>query len=38
MVMWHVENEYHIQNLLYVSLVVIFNDIADEVNLQPVGK
>ena len=33
-----VENEYHVQNLLYVLLAPIFNDIADEVNLQPVGQ
>jgi len=37
-VKWHVENEYHVQNLLYVLLAPIFNDIADEVNLQPVGQ
>ncbi len=32
------ENEYHVQNILYVLLAPIFNDIADEVNLQPVGQ
>ncbi|MDR8013588.1 hypothetical protein L1F06_016655 [Ectopseudomonas hydrolytica] len=37
-VKWLVENEYHVQNLLYVLLGPIFNDIADEVNLQPVGQ
>lgn len=37
-VKWPVENEYHVQNLLYVLLAPIFNDIADEVNLQPVGQ
>ncbi|MDX5407539.1 MAG: hypothetical protein LPK11_10955 [Chromatiaceae bacterium] len=37
-VKWPVENEYHVQNLLYVLLGPIFNDIADEVNLQPVGQ
>lgn len=37
-VKWHVENEYHVQNLLYVLLAPIFNDIADEVYLQPVGQ
>lgn len=36
-VKWQLENEYHVQNLLYVLLAPIFNDIADEVNLQPVG-
>lgn len=35
---WYVENEYHVQNLLYVLLAPIFNDIADEVYLQPVGQ
>lgn len=37
-VKWQVENEYHVQNLLYVLLAPIFKDIADEVNLQPVGQ
>jgi len=37
-VKWPVENEYHVQNLLYFLLGPIFNDIADEVNLQPVGQ
>lgn len=37
-VKWPVKNEYHVQNLLYVLLGPIFNDIADEVNLQPVGQ
>lgn len=37
-VQWLVENEYHVQNLLYVLLGPVFNDIADEVNLQPVGQ
>lgn len=37
-VKWSVENEYHVQNLLYVLLAPVFNDIADEVNLQPVGQ
>ena len=37
-VKWPVENEYHVQNFLYVLLGPIFNDIADEVNLQPVGQ
>lgn len=35
---WLVMNEYHVQNLLYVLLAPTFNDIADEVNLQPVGQ
>lgn len=37
-VKWRVENEYHVQNLLYVLLAPIFNDMADEVYLQPVGQ
>jgi hypothetical protein len=37
-VKWRVENEYHVQNLLYVLLAPVFSDIADEVNLQPVGQ
>ena len=37
-VKWPIENEYHVQNLLYVLLAPVFNDIADEVNLQPVGQ
>lgn len=37
-VKWRVENEYHVQNLLYVQLAPVFTDIADEVYLQPVGQ
>jgi len=37
-VKWPVENEYHVQNLLYVLLAPIFEDISDEVYLQPVGQ
>jgi len=37
-VKWRVENEYHVQNLLYVLLAPVFNDMADEVYLQPVGQ
>ncbi|MDB5875710.1 MAG: hypothetical protein JWQ07_5152 [Ramlibacter sp.] len=37
-VKWRVDNEYHVQNLLYLMLAPIFNDIADEVYLQPVGQ
>lgn len=37
-VKWQVENEYHVQNLLYVLLAPIFEDVADEVYLQPVGQ
>lgn len=37
-VKWRVDNEYHVQNLIYLLLAPIFSDIADEVNLQPVGQ
>lgn len=37
-VKWPVRNEYHVQNLLYVFLGPIFNDIADEIYLNPVGQ
>lgn len=37
-VKWPVENEYHVQNLLYVPLGPIHNDIVDELNLHPVGQ
>lgn len=35
---WEVKNEYHVQNLLYVLLAPVFNDITDEVYLEPVGQ
>lgn len=37
-VRWKIENEYHVQNMLYLLLGPIFNDIADEVYLQPLGQ
>jgi REase_DpnII-MboI len=37
-VKWHIENEYHVQNLLYVLLAPTSNDISDEVYLEPVGQ
>ncbi|MES1950497.1 hypothetical protein S4A8_06548 [Salinisphaera sp. S4-8] len=37
-VKWPIMNEYHVQNLLYVLLAPVFKNIADEVNLQPVGQ
>ena len=37
-VKWLIENEYHVQNLLYVLLAPVFDDIADEINLQQVGQ
>ncbi|MET1257408.1 hypothetical protein [Aliikangiella maris] len=35
---WHIDNEYHVQNLLYVMLAPIFEDISDEENLESVGQ
>ena len=37
-VKWPVENEYHIQNLLYILLAPAINDVADEISLQQVGQ
>ena len=37
-VKWPIENEYHVQNLLYVLFAPIFEDVADEVYLPPVGQ
>lgn len=37
-VKWQIESEYHVQNLLYMLLAPIFNDIADEIYLPPVGQ
>lgn len=37
-VRWPMDNEYHVQNLLYGLLAPIFNDIAGKVYLQPVGQ
>ena len=37
-VKWLIENEYHVQNLLYVLLGPIFRDIADEIYLEQVGQ
>ena len=37
-VKWPIENEYHVQNLLYALLAPIFDDIADEIYLQQVGQ
>lgn len=35
---WRVDNEYHVQNLLYMLLAPVFIDITDEVYLQPIGQ
>lgn len=37
-VKWHVENEYHVQNLLYLMLAPIFPDVSDEIHTAPVGQ
>lgn len=34
---WDIENEYHVQNLLYVILAALFPDIESEFYLEPVG-
>jgi hypothetical protein len=35
---WLVENEYHVQNLLYALLGPIFPDVTDEMYAHPVGQ
>lgn len=37
-VKWIVENEYHVQNLLYIMLGAIFPDVSDEIHTEPVGQ
>lgn len=37
-VKWQINNEYHVQNLLYVLLAPIFPDITHEDWLEPVGQ
>ncbi len=37
-VKWLIQNEYHVQNLLYALLAPIFEDIADEIYLQSLGQ
>ncbi len=37
-VQWKVQNEYHVQNLLYVLLAPTFNDIVDELYLDKLGQ
>tara|TARA_R110000787_G_scaffold51907_1_gene122589 strand:- start:275 stop:1474 length:1200 start_codon:yes stop_codon:yes gene_type:complete len=34
---WEVENEYHVQNLLWAVLAPVFSDLEDEENLPSVG-
>ena len=35
---WAIENEYHVQNLLWALLAPIFFDLSDEETLPPVGQ
>lgn len=37
-VKWYVENEYHVQNLLYALLAPTFTNIVDEIYAEPVGQ
>ena len=37
-VKWLIKNEYHVQNLLYVLLAPVIDDIADEIYLDQVGQ
>ncbi len=37
-VKWFVENEYHVKNLLYLLLGVVFNDIKDEEYIDSAGQ
>ena len=35
---WHIDNEYHVQNLLWVMLAPIFPDLDDEQYLAKIGQ
>jgi CRP-like cAMP-binding protein len=35
---WHIDSEYHVQNLLYTVLAPLFPDIQDEITLGSVGS
>jgi hypothetical protein len=35
---WHIDNEYHVQNLLWVTLAPIFPDLDDEQYLAKIGQ
>jgi hypothetical protein len=35
---WDVQNEYHVQNLLYAILAPLFSDLNDEETIPPVGQ
>lgn len=36
-VKWPIENEYHVQNLLYCLLAPLFSDLKDEENIKSIG-
>lgn len=35
---WHIDNEYHVQNLLYFALAPVYPDLLDELVLEPFGQ
>lgn len=35
---WDIQNEYHVQNLLYLLLSPVFRDLEDEFYLEPIGQ
>lgn len=35
---WHIDNEYHVQNLLWTVLAPVFPDLEDEENLPSIGQ
>lgn len=35
---WHIENEYHVQNLLWIILRPMFPDLEDEIYTEPIGS
>lgn len=37
-VRWEIQNEYHVQNLLYAVLAPLFYDLSDEETLPPIGQ
>lgn len=38
MIKWKIQNEYHVQNILYVILGAIFRDIVDEICVEKLGQ
>ncbi len=37
-VRWEIQNEYHVQNLLYAVLAPLFGDLNDEETIPPIGQ